>query len=309
MENIIPKVPTELIEAELTKEHFLRYTNRLNNEIYIVDAFNAPNTMREIGRLREIAFRSAGGGTGTECDIDEFDTMETPCQQLIVWNPQDKAIIGGYRYILGTDIEIKNGVPHIATSHLFNFSEKCLKEVLPHTIELGRSFVTLEYQSANAGAQAIYSLDNLWDGLGALIVRYPDMKYFFGKFTMYPSYCRDCRNMILAFLYKYFRDKEGLVTPITPLETNADIEAIAKRFSGDNFKEDFRVLNAFVRTHGINIPPLVNAYMGLSPTMKFFGTAINFEFGDVEESGILISIEEITDEKKRRHIESYKTAE
>lgn len=306
MENIIPKVPTELIEAELTKERFLRYTNRLNNEIYIVNAFNAPNTMREIGRLREIAFRSAGGGTGLACDIDEFDTMENPCQQLIVWNPQDKAIIGGYRYILGTDIVVKNGVPNIATSHLFNFSDKFLEEFLPQTIELGRSFVTLEYQSANASAQAIYSLDNLWDGLGALIINYPDMKYFFGKFTMYPGFCSECRDMILGFLKTYFKDKDKLVTPITPLETNSDSEEILSCYKGDIFKEDYRTLNTFVRNHGFNIPPLVNAYMGLSPTMKFFGTAINYEFGDVEESGILISIDEISDNKKRRHIETFR---
>src|SRR5574344_3049708 len=101
MEQIIAKVPVGLIEEELTHDRFLRHTNKGNNEIYVVDVNNAPNTVREVGRLREIAFRSAGGGTGKACDIDEFDVMESPCQQLIVWNPHNKEIVGGYRFILG----------------------------------------------------------------------------------------------------------------------------------------------------------------------------------------------------------------
>ena len=302
MEEIIAKVPTELVEQELTKEKFLRTTNKGNNEIYVVDAFNSPNTMREIGRLREIAFRAAGGGTGKECDIDEFDTMASPCRQLIVWNPQDKEIVGGYRFILGENIEYVDMVPRIATSHMFNFSERFVTEYLPETIELGRSFVTLEYQSTKAGTKAIYALDNLWDGLGALTVVYPQIKYLFGKVTMYPNYSKECRDMLLYFLNLYFKDTENLVTPISPLETHPDVETLKTVFSGDNFKEDYKILNTNIRNHGYNIPPLVNAYMGLSPQMRLFGTAINDEFGDVEESGIFFSIEDILEEKKKRHI-------
>lgn len=302
----IDAVPSSLIKAELTEERFLRDTNKGGNKIYIVDAFNAPNVMREIGRLREIAFRNAGGGTGKDCDIDEFDTMNPPCQQLIVWDPDAELIIGGYRFITGKNIQTKNGVPHIATSHMFNFSDKFLKEYLPYTLELGRSFVRIEYQSSKAGAKALYALDNLWDGLGALTVLYPEIKYFFGKVTMYPSYSQCCRNMILYFLHKHFPDNESLVTPITPLKTNIDIEAMEKLFIGNNFKEDYKILNMAVRECGFNIPPLVNAYMNLSPTMKMFGTAINDEFGDVEESGIFIKIDEILEDKKKRHIDTYK---
>ena len=163
MKPIIEPIDTNLIIAELTPERFLRKTNKCNNEIYIIDAHNEPNTMRELGRLREIAFRAAGGGTGKECDIDEFDVMPVPCRQLIVWNPAEKEIIGGYRFILGHDIAFDaNGVPQIATSHMFHFSEHFLRDMLPVTIELGRSFVRLEYQSTKVGAKAIFALDNLW---------------------------------------------------------------------------------------------------------------------------------------------------
>ena len=292
-EKIIDAIPTHLIEAELTDAAFMRKTNKGNNEIYVVTAAEAPNVMLEIGRLREIAFRSAGGGTGKECDIDMFDTMTPPCRQLIVWDPEGKAIIGGYRFILGKDIRLNpDGSPRIATSHMFRFSDRFISEYLPATIELGRSFVRLEYQSSKAGAKAIFALDNLWDGLGALTVIHPEIKYLFGKFTMYPSYDKECRNMLLYFLEKHFPDSDNLVRPF-------------ELFPGRNFKDDYRILNAAIREHGINIPPLVNAYMGLSPTMKIFGTAINDEFGDVEETGIFLTISDIFEEKKQRHIATY----
>lgn len=271
-----------------------------------MDAHTAPAVMREIGRLREIAFRTAGGGTGKACDIDEFDTMTPPCRQLIVWNPEEREIIGGYRYITGSDIRLDDkGRPRIATSHMFDFSPRFISEYLPSTIELGRSFVRLEYQSTRKGARAIYALDNLWDGLGALTVVHPEIKYLFGKVTMYPSYSAECRNMILYFLSKHFPDPDRLVTPITALDTGMDIPAMEALFTGDSFKEDYKILNKAIRDHGYNIPPLVNAYMSLSPTMRMFGTAINDEFGDVEESGIFFAISEIFEEKKQRHIGTY----
>ncbi len=305
VQKIIDRIDRELIKQELTPDKHLRHTNKGDNDIYIVDAFSSPLTMREIGRLREIAFRDGGGGTGKDCDIDEFDTMPCPCRQLIVWNPDAEEIIGGYRFLLGEDMEICDGVPRIATSHMFRFSERFVKEYLPRTIELGRSFVTLEYQTTNAGPKGIYALDNLWDGLGALTVVYPQIEYLFGKVTMYPNFNVECRDMILYFIHKHFPDKENLVRPIEPLEICGDKQRLAALFCNDCFREDYKVLNAEVRRHGCNIPPLLNAYMSLSPTMKMFGTAINHEFGEVEESGIFFKISEIFEEKKRRHIGTY----
>ncbi len=307
MEDVIAKIDRELIEAELTPEHLLRHTNKLDNEIYIIDHKCAPNTMREIGRLREIAFRDAGGGTGKSCDIDEFDTMDPPCRQLIVWDRKSREIIGGYRFILGEDIRIgQDGAPRIATSHMFRFSERFITDFLPSTIELGRSFVSLDYQSSKAGARALYALDNLWDGLGALTVVYPQINYLFGKVTMYPDYGEECRDMLLFFLKKHFSDPDRLVEPIDPLKTNPDIARLSSVFNGTCFREDYRILNHNVREHGLNIPPLVNAYMSLSPTMKVFGTAVNHEFGEVEETGIFVKISDIFEEKKQRHIETYR---
>lgn len=305
MEKIIEPVDRTLIINELTPDRLLRHANKGINEVYVVDAHNAPNTMREIGRLREIAFRDAGGGTGLCCDIDEFDTMPNPCRQLVVWNPAEQEIVGGYRFILGEDVVLKNGVPNIATSHLFHFSDKFVNELLPHTLELGRSFVAVDHQSTRANTKALYVLDNLWDGLGALTVIYPQIEYLFGKVTMYPSYGSEPRDLLLGFLHKYFHDTENLVWPIDAIQSNAASESVQNELKGESFKEDYKILNHSIRERGRNIPPLINAYMSLSPTMKVFGTAINHEFGDVEETGIFFKISEIFEEKKRRHIHSF----
>lgn len=305
MEKIIDPVEKELIMAELTPDRLLRHANKGSNEVYVVDAHNAPNTMREIGRLREIAFRDAGGGTGLSCDIDEFDTMEVPCRQLVVWNPDDRQIVGGYRFILGEDIRFKDGVPNIATSHMFRFSQEFIEKYLPKTLELGRSFVAIDYQSTKSNSKALYVLDNLWDGLGALTVIYPQIEYLFGKVTMYPSYGEIPRDLLLGFLHKHFADEENLITPIEALSSNARNPEIQSIFTGESFRDDYRILNKAIRDNGKNIPPLVNAYMSLSPTMKVFGTAINHEFGDVEETGIFFKISDIFEEKKRRHIQSF----
>lgn len=306
MEDIIAPIDKEVLKSELTEDKRLRFTNKSNNEIYIVTWKNAPNVLKEIGRLREIAFRAAGGGTGKSMDLDEYDLMENPYQQLIVWDPEAEEILGGYRYLLGDEVEFDaDGKPLLATAHMFNFSEKFLKDYLPTTIELGRSFVTLEYQSTRAGSKGLFALDNLWDGLGALTVVMPQVKYFFGKMTMYSSYNRFGRDMILYFLKKHFNDKDKLITPMQPLLIETDEKILDKLFCYDTFKEDYKVLNTEVRKLGYNIPPLVNAYMSLSPTMRMFGTAINDGFGDVEETGILIAVDEILEEKRVRHIESY----
>ena len=303
---IIAPIPVELLKSELTPDKQLRMTNKSNNEIYIVTAHNAPNVLKEIGRLREIAFREAGGGTGKELDLDEFDLCENCYKQLIVWNPEAEEIIGGYRYLEGTawDLDDK-GQPRLATSHMFHFSQKFLDDYMPYTIELGRSFVSLPYQSSRMGAKSLFALDNLWDGLGALTVIMPNVKYFFGKFTMYPSYIRRGRDMILYFLGKHFADKEGLIIPMKPLKIEADEKELEALFCENDFNADYRILNREIRQMGYNIPPLVNAYMSLSPTMKLFGTAINYGFGDVEETGILIAVDEILEQKRVRHIDSF----
>jgi len=305
MKPLIPPVPKDTLASELTRDKFIRHTNYGKNEIYIVTYLNSPNVVKEIGRLRELTFRVAGGGTGKSIDLDEFDTGEVPYRQLIVWSPEDKQIVGSYRYLRCRDAQQKKGILQLATVELFEFSNKFTKDYLPYTIELGRSFVQPDYQPSSENRKGLFSLDNLWDGLGALVIDNPDMKYFFGKVTMYRDFNIKARDMILYFMKTYFPDKDNLVVPIDPMELSYDMRDFAKEIKGKDYKEGHAYLNQQVRALGENIPPLINSYMNLSPSMRTFGTCLNPEFGDVEETGILLTLADVYDSKKERHFDSY----
>jgi len=309
MKEIIPPVEKELLLQELTPDKLKCQTNYGHNEIYIFTAHDSPHLMREVGRLREVSFRRAGGGTGKECDIDEYDTAPDPYHQLIVWDPKFKEILGGYRFYIPHEGESGDSIASkLVTSHLFSFSDQFKQEYLPYTIELGRSFVQPAYQSTNPqrARKGIYALDNLWDGLGTLIVDHPHIKYFFGKVTMYPGFNKEARNLILCFLNKFYGDREGLVKPIKPLPMDCNLEEMEQIFNAPSIQENYRILVKKVRAHHENIPPLISAYMSLSPTLKVFGTVITEDFGNVEETGIMITISDLYVEKVERHVSTYK---
>ncbi|MFO0323214.1 MAG: GNAT family N-acetyltransferase [Bacteroidota bacterium] len=305
MQDIIEKIPREALLKELTPEKFIRKTNNGNNEIYIITHHNSPHTMREIGRLRELTFREAGGGTGLSIDIDKYDTCLHPYKQLLVWDSIEKEIVGAYRYILCKDAEYVNGKVLLATTELFNFSDEFYKTYLPYTIELGRSFIQPMYQPSEKFRKGLFSLDNLWDGLGSLVIDHPSIKYFFGKVTMYSNFKVEARDYILSFMNHYFPDQKKLVSPIHGIEIKTDVSNFLAELKGKTYKEGHAILNKLVRTLGENIPPMVNAYSNLSSSMLSFGTAINPTFGGVEETGILVTINDVYKSKSDRHIETY----
>lgn len=306
MQELIAPISKDILKQELDQQRFIRHVNNGENEIYLINHHNAPNVMREIGRLRELTFRAAGGGTGLPLDIDENDTCENSYNQLITWNPEEEEIIAGYRLIHCRNAGVnEEGEVNLSTAHLFKFSEKFKEDYLPYTIELGRSFVQPKYQPGKNNRKGLFSLDNLWDGLGAMVVLNPDVKYLFGKVTMYPHYHAQARDLLLFFMNYYFPDKENLVMPIHKLSYKGSVDEYKELFKSLDYKEGYKVLNSRVRAWGENIPPLINTYMNLSPSMKNFGTAMNNEFGAVEETGILITIADIYDTKKHRHIETY----
>lgn len=307
MQEIIPPVDRALIKAELTEDAFVRYTNNGNNEVYLINHHTAPHIMREIGRLREVTFRGAGGGTGLPLDIDENDTCEHNYDQLIAWNPEEEEIIAGYRVIKCLDAVDNAGTLHLSTAHYFHFSDKFKKEFLPYTLELGRSWVQPRFQPSIDNRKGLFSLDNLWDGLGALVVINPDVKYLFGKVTMYPHYNEIARDLLIYFMEYYFPDNDQLVIPFEHLHLKykTDITSYLGMFDNLSYKEGYKLLNTKVRELGENIPPLINTYMNLSPTMRMFGTALNDEFGEVEETGIMITLADVYPAKKERHMSTY----
>ena len=303
MEKIIDPIDKTILKAELSEDRFVRVTRKGDNEIYIVNQQNAPNVLQEIGRLREVTFRASGGGTGLSVDLDDYDTNIICYQQLIVWSPEDEEIIGGYRFIKCADaIDPETGEIHLSTTHYFDFSKKFIEDYLPFTIELGRSWVQPNFQPTINPRKGLFALDNIWDGLGSVVMLNPEIKYLFGKVTMYPNYNTASRDFLLHFMNHYFPDTENLMKPFHPLVQNYDKEYVSGQLKGLDFKDGFKVLNSAVREKGEFIPPLVNIYMNLSATMKTFGTAVNPEFGNVEETGILVTLADIYLEKKERHM-------
>ena len=305
---IAPPVDRELIKKELKQRHFLRKSNYGNKEIYVTTAHLSPNIMREIGRLRELSFAADGGGTGKEVDIDMYDTLDDPycCKQLFVWSPEDEEIVGAYRFIHGSNMmRREDGSIVTPTADQYQFSELFINEYLPYTVELGRAFVQPAYQPGNNLRKGLYSLDNLWDGLGCLILEIPETRYFFGKITMYGDLDRKARDLILYFYQKHFPDRDGLVWPYERVSIESDYNELVQLFTGRNYKEDYQILLHAVRERGCTVPPLINAYMNLTPTMRSFGTCPNHHLVGTTDTGILITLNDIFPEKRRRYIDSY----
>lgn len=303
MKKIIDPINRDTLKKELNKERFLRSTRKGGNEIYCVNIHNAPNVLNEIGRLREVTFRASGGGTGLELDLDTYDTSENCYEQLIVWSPEDEEIIGGYRYIMCSKAIQNSGSIALSTANYFKFTYQFINQYLPKTIELGRSWVQPNFQPTVNPRKGLFALDNIWDGLGAIIRTNPNIEFFFGKVTMYPTYNREARDFLLNFMHYYFPDKENLMQPYHPLVQAFNKPLFDEQLKGLEFKEGHKVLNNFVKERGELIPPLVNIYMNLSPSMKTFGTAVNADFGNVEETGILVPLDAIYPEKKDRHMD------
>lgn len=305
MQDIIPAIDRDLLRSELTEERFLRNTSKLNNQLYLVNHHNAPNVTREIGRLRELAFRTAGGGTGKSIDLDSYDTSDHPFEQLVLWDPEDQEIIAGYRLIkCVVSARLENGKIDSPTAKLFDLSDLFYEKYIPHTVELGRSFVQPKYQRG-ASRKGLFSMDNLWDGLGAVLRLNPDLKYMFGKVTMYPSYDREARNLLLSFLQYFFPDQEELARPKELYVTPEELDSFHQRWAGKTLKEAYPELKKEIRARGENIPPLINTYMDISPSMKTFGTAFNESFGAVEETGILVTIDDIYENRRERYLDSF----
>lgn len=300
MQAIIPEVDRDLLEKEL-EGHLLRPSNKADNLIYDITSHECPNVMREIARLREISYRDGGGATGQEMDIDEMDTMPKPYHQLLVWDPEHRQIIGGYRYLFGSEAEIRDGQPFITSAHLFHYSERFIRDYLPKTIEFGRAFVQPMYQKREMGVKALFALDNIWDGIGAIMHNHPQLQYMIGKVTIYPDYNATARELIYAYLNRFHRGEEGLIAPYHPLP----LPIIDKPFEGTDPQENYHILQRAVREQGTVIPPMFSAYLNITNDLQFFGNAINDELANVYETGIMVDLNTVYQEKKERYITPY----
>jgi hypothetical protein len=300
--NITTKENKEFLIRELTEDKFVKMTNKGQNEIYIFDYHQAPELMLEVARLREITFRQAGGGTGNSLDIDKFDVQQHPYKQLIVWDPKDKEIVGGYRFAFVSEVvQNSNDLNSISFYKYFSLSADFIENYLPWSIELGRAFVQPKYQSRFRKSKSLFALDNLWDGLGALIFRYPNVRYFYGKVTLYQHFPGSARNLLLEFLYNHFGET-GLISPYNPMSFSFPQDRIHAAKDVETIEKNYTLLSRKLRSIGVIIPPMVNAYVKLSSSMKVMGTLHDKEFGEVDETAVLITIADIYPHKIERHI-------
>lgn len=293
-------VERDKLIRELTPGRFLRKTLRGDNHIYRFRHRDSPLLMFEVGRLRELSFRKVDCGTGKAADIDDYDVEPNSYRQLIVWNPRDKEIIGGYRYAMGRDYVDEPGA--LSMSHYFRMSKRFVEHCLPHSIELGRAWVNPLYQPDSSGRKSIFALDNLWEGIGAVLCENPQVRYLYGKVTISPNYHPVGRALILWLLNHYFKDPLHLVAPIKPIAL-PDVRAIAGiGFKKSDFASDYRRISAFLRAEGLQMPPLISAYLGLSSKITTFGVAYNKEMGYAFETGMMLNVSDIHRDKFERYV-------
>ena len=280
------------IAGELSPKCFV--TRSAGLDIYMVDAESAPRALTEIGRIRELEFRREGGGTGKDVDLDRYDLLSPRYRQLIAWDPQEEEIVAMYRFFRGADLGDSGG--ELASAEIFEFSPRFLSDYLPHTIELGRSVVN---RSARRSYRGLFAV---WSGLGALVREYSDARYFFGKFTVSPTLNSQLRRAMYAMLSQWCGGDSGLVSPRPDCQIFYDHAAWEQ---GVSFKDDLSRLVVFASGHGASIPPLVLSYARLTDKLQVFGTALNSQFGNVEETAILIPIEYISARIRQQFIDSY----
>jgi len=303
---LIKPVSRKLLCDELTTDRLIRPTRIGNNQVYIFTAHKAPNLMQEVGRLRELTFRDAGAGFGTAVDIDHFDTDEYPCRQLIVWDPVMEEIIGGYRFNIFHNFKGKplRDIP-LANKSLYSISNTFTNEYIPYLVELARAFIQPKYQPKLAGRKAAFSLDNIWDGLGALVVKYPFIRYFFGRLTFFSNYDPTVRDLAFYFFAKHLQGNPALLSAKKPFEFPTLSNDLEKVIGGSSIKDDFTKLNQAAKNHGTTIPPLVKSYFNVSGTLRVFEPVFDSYFASSYAAAILVTIADVYPAFVKRYIAPY----
>jgi hypothetical protein len=300
MEKILDPISREKLITELKFCKFIKHTFRRGNEIYSFVSTDAPLLMVEVGRLREEAFRSINCGTGNTVDLDDCDVGIEAYRQLIVWNPRDREIVGGYRYAVGAMYLHQSEC--LSMSHYFRYSQKFKTNYLPHSIELGRAWVNSAYRSTTSDSNSIFALDNLWEGIGAVIAENRNVRYLYGKITIPEDYNSTARILLTWFMDHYFKGKINLMSPRKPILSPRVLAIAGNKVTGTNQDADYKIITHYIKSLDVVVPPLVSAYLRLAKRITTFGTTANPELGNAFETGILIDIKDIYPEKHAWYI-------
>jgi len=251
-------------------------------EIHGFAGDECPQTLREVGRLRELGFRAAGAGRNVACDLDDLDRGAGAYRQLITWDPDRREIVALYRYQLG-EHGARYGPRVFRTHQLFEYSQRFAGEFLPRAIELGRSVVNPAARRRGLGLFA------LWTGLRALYDRHPELSCFFGNVTLYRQVPEVARDTIVSFLERLYPPPEPLLLARSALRFEVSRPLViddAARQALPN--ERIRILRDLLRPLGQPVPPILQSYLGLSNSIWFGQTALDQDFGDSLEIGIVV---------------------
>ncbi|TBR42748.1 GNAT family N-acetyltransferase [Marinomonas agarivorans] len=247
-------------------------------------------TMQEIGRLREIAFRQVGEGTGEDIDLDKFDHFY---RHLVLWDDEELEIVGAYRIGEASKLSSSHS---LYSKELFNYS----KEMQPYFdkgIELGRSFVQPKYWGKR-------SLDYLWYGIGAYLNKHPDIRYLFGPVSLSNNYAPLAKDLIVSFYQLHFPDKDQLGKSFTPYQITPENKALIRNlFKGESYEEDFRELKTQLSYLNASVPTLYKQYSELCEAggVRFLDFGVDADFGYCIDGLVLVDLEKVKASKNARY--------
>lgn len=272
---------------------FLGHTSD-DKHIYLFQQHGSSPIMRELGRLREVAFRAVGEGSGQRRDIDRFDAYY---QHLILWDNDQLDIVGSYRFAASADVIAQQSQQALYCDALFNFTP-AMQPYLSAGLELGRSFIQPKYWGKR-------SLDYLWYGIGAYLKRHPEIRYLYGAVSLSNSYPKAARDLMVYFYQLYFHKPEILATSNRPyLLPDSERHELQQQFIGNDYQADFTHLKHLLANMGLSIPTLYKQYSELCEPggAHFLAFGVDPDFGDCIDGLVLIDIEKIKPHKKQRYI-------
>lgn len=285
----MPENRTELSRAiKRDCEHLGETTD--GKAIYLYQYTGSSPIMREIGRLREIAFRAVGEGSNCRRDIDQYDTQYF---HLILWDADDLEIAGAYRFGEAKKLLARSGTDGLYSATLFNYTD-AMQPYFEQGLELGRSFVQPRYWGKR-------SLDYLWYGIGAFLQRHPNYRYLFGPVSMSDTYPKAAKDLLVQFYRLYFTHQDTIAISKTPYHLATDL---ADSFSGDDYKKDFTLLKHMLANMGVSVPTLYKQYTETYDDggIHFLDFNIDADFGDCIDGLVLADIHMLKAKKKARYM-------
>lgn len=265
-----------------------------NKLIYLYHHHDSNPIMREIGRLREIAFRAVGEGTGKRRDIDKYDSYY---QHLVLWDKQQFEIVGAYRFASGDQVLAQYGENALYSQSLFQYDDSFMPYV-KQGLELGRSFVQPKYWGKR-------SLDYLWFGVGAFLAKHPEYRYLFGPVSISNQLPGSAREMLVHFYSREFAPMQTMAVSMSPFGLSQQQKAqLDNLYSNDDYPNNFKQLKQMLASMGAAVPTLYKQYGELcrADGVKFLAFGIDADFGDCIDGLVLVDTHKLKGKKYQRYI-------